>query len=91
MLKNPRNSERIKQKTLSAKLTTDFVTFIQEGLCDLLDEEGKESLETSICREALEKSPRAFWAFRRLGYMQVLPSSLLFPLAYFVPCSCASA
>ncbi|KAJ8643682.1 hypothetical protein MRB53_005430 [Persea americana] len=42
-----------------------------EGLCDLLDEEGKESLETSICREALEKSPRAFWAFRRLGYMQV--------------------
>ena len=25
-----------------------------------------------MCREASEKSPRAFWAFRRLGYLQVL-------------------
>lgn len=42
-----------------------------EGLCDILDEEGKESLEVAICRGASEKSPRAFWAFRRLGYMQI--------------------
>ncbi|XP_068652735.1 tetratricopeptide repeat protein SKI3 [Aristolochia californica] len=42
-----------------------------EGLCDLLDGEGKEILEVSVCREASKKSPRAFWAFRRLGYMQV--------------------
>ncbi|XP_058073295.1 tetratricopeptide repeat protein SKI3 [Magnolia sinica] len=42
-----------------------------EGLCGLLDEEGRDSLEVAVCREALEKSPRAFWAFRRLGYMQV--------------------
>ncbi|KAG5542661.1 hypothetical protein RHGRI_015710 [Rhododendron griersonianum] len=42
-----------------------------EALCDLLDEGGKESLEVSVCREASEKSPRAFWAFRRLGYLQI--------------------
>ncbi|KAK4753087.1 hypothetical protein SAY87_021885 [Trapa incisa] len=42
-----------------------------EALCNLLDEEGKESLEVAICREASEKSPRASWAFRRLGYLQV--------------------
>ncbi|XP_042507077.1 tetratricopeptide repeat protein SKI3 [Macadamia integrifolia] len=42
-----------------------------EDLCDLLDDEGKESLEIVVCREASEKSPRAFWAFRRLGYLQV--------------------
>ncbi|OUZ99531.1 Tetratricopeptide repeat-containing domain [Macleaya cordata] len=41
-----------------------------EALCDLFDDGGKESLEVAICREASEKSPRAFWAFRRLGYMQ---------------------
>lgn len=40
-----------------------------EGLCDLLDGSGKESLEIALCREASEKSPRAFWAFRRLGYL----------------------
>lgn len=43
----------------------------QEALCDLLDKEGKESLEVSVCREASGKSPKAFWAFRRLGYMLV--------------------
>lgn len=42
-----------------------------EGLCDLLDRDGKESLEIAVCREASEKSPRAFWAFRRLGYLLV--------------------
>ncbi|KAJ4965925.1 hypothetical protein NE237_017774 [Protea cynaroides] len=42
-----------------------------EALCDLLDDERKESLEIVVCREASEKSPRAFWAFRRLGYLQV--------------------
>ncbi|KAK4600400.1 hypothetical protein RGQ29_010162 [Quercus rubra] len=41
-----------------------------EALCDLLDKDGKESLEVAVCREASEKSPRAFWAFRRLGYLQ---------------------
>ncbi|RZS18478.1 hypothetical protein BHM03_00050746 [Ensete ventricosum] len=43
-----------------------------EALCDLLDGEGKESLEIAVCREASEKSPRAFWAFQRLGYLQAL-------------------
>ncbi|KAF7829441.1 tetratricopeptide repeat protein SKI3 isoform X1 [Senna tora] len=42
-----------------------------EALCDLLDEGGKESLEVAVCHEASERSPRAFWAFRRLGYLQV--------------------
>ncbi|GER43136.1 tetratricopeptide repeat protein [Striga asiatica] len=42
-----------------------------EAICDLLDEGGKESLIFSVCREASEKSARAFWAFRRLGYLQV--------------------
>ncbi|KAJ0987147.1 hypothetical protein J5N97_005503 [Dioscorea zingiberensis] len=42
-----------------------------EALCDLLDGGGKESLEIAACREASEKSRRAFWAFRRLGYLQV--------------------
>ncbi|KAF5462290.1 hypothetical protein F2P56_018311 [Juglans regia] len=42
-----------------------------ESLCDLLDNEGKESLEVSVCRDASEKSPKAFWAFRRLGYVQL--------------------
>ncbi|VAH17868.1 unnamed protein product [Triticum turgidum subsp. durum] len=42
-----------------------------EALCDLLDAEGKESLELAVCKEAAGKSPRAFWAFRRLGYLQV--------------------
>ncbi|KAG7024067.1 Tetratricopeptide repeat protein SKI3 [Cucurbita argyrosperma subsp. argyrosperma] len=42
-----------------------------EALCDLLHREGKESLEVAICKEASSKSTRAFWAFRRLGYLQV--------------------
>ncbi|PKI54726.1 hypothetical protein CRG98_024926 [Punica granatum] len=42
-----------------------------EAACNLLDREGKESLEVAVCREASDKSPRAFWAFRRLGYLQV--------------------
>ena len=45
--------------------------FYQEALCDLLDQGGKETLQIAACREASEKSPRAFWAFRRLGYLQV--------------------
>ncbi|KAL5182244.1 Tetratricopeptide repeat protein SKI3 [Glycine soja] len=42
-----------------------------EALCNLLDQGGKESLEVVVCREASEMSPRAFWAFRRLGFLQV--------------------
>ncbi|KAL3645407.1 hypothetical protein CASFOL_010587 [Castilleja foliolosa] len=41
-----------------------------EAICDLLDEGGKESLVLAACREASEKSARAFWAFRRMGYLQ---------------------
>ena len=37
----------------------------------MLDVEGKESLELAVCKEAAGKSPRAFWAFQRLGYLQV--------------------
>ncbi|KAL9445641.1 hypothetical protein AB3S75_013513 [Citrus x aurantiifolia] len=42
-----------------------------EALCELLEHGGKESLEVVVCREASDKSPRAFWAFRRLGYLQL--------------------
>ncbi|XP_021867566.2 tetratricopeptide repeat protein SKI3 [Spinacia oleracea] len=42
-----------------------------EALCNLLDREGKESLEISVCREASGKSPRASWAFSRLGFLMV--------------------
>ncbi|XP_021717803.1 tetratricopeptide repeat protein SKI3-like isoform X1 [Chenopodium quinoa] len=42
-----------------------------EALCDLLDKSGKESLEIAVCREAFGKSPRAFWAFARLGLLMV--------------------
>lgn len=48
-----------------------FWGMVQEALCDLLDVEGKESLELAVCNEAAGKSPRAFWAFGRLGYLQV--------------------
>ncbi|GFP89520.1 tetratricopeptide repeat protein 37 [Phtheirospermum japonicum] len=41
-----------------------------EAICDLLDKGGKESLVLAVCRESSEKSARAFWAFRRLGYLQ---------------------
>ncbi|KAL7128860.1 hypothetical protein ABFS83_13G022300 [Erythranthe nasuta] len=40
-----------------------------EAICDLLDEEGKESLVLAVCRGASEMSARAFWAFCRLGYL----------------------
>ncbi|XVE56309.1 hypothetical protein DITRI_Ditri03aG0228300 [Diplodiscus trichospermus] len=42
-----------------------------EALCDLLDRQGKETLELAICKDASRNSPRAFWAFRRLGFLQV--------------------
>ncbi|KAM7253000.1 hypothetical protein ACFE04_025618 [Oxalis oulophora] len=42
-----------------------------EILCDMLDQQGKLSLEISVCREACDKSRKAFWAFRRLGFLQV--------------------
>ncbi|KAG0448733.1 hypothetical protein HPP92_027700 [Vanilla planifolia] len=42
-----------------------------ESFCDSLAISGKESLEIAVCKEASDKSPRAFWAFRRLGYLQV--------------------
>ncbi|XP_027913014.1 tetratricopeptide repeat protein SKI3 isoform X1 [Vigna unguiculata] len=42
-----------------------------EVLCNLLDQGGNDSLEVVVCREASEMSPRAFWAFRRLGFLQV--------------------
>ncbi|KAG6542180.1 hypothetical protein Mapa_016412 [Marchantia paleacea] len=42
-----------------------------EALCDLLDCGGQEVLEVDICRGASQKSRRAFWAWRRLGLLQV--------------------
>ncbi|VFQ92416.1 unnamed protein product [Cuscuta campestris] len=42
-----------------------------EAMCEVLEETGKENLEIAVCREASEKSPRAFWAFSRLGYLLV--------------------
>ncbi|XP_033131987.1 tetratricopeptide repeat protein SKI3 [Brassica rapa] len=42
-----------------------------EALCDLLDGQGKEILEVAVCHNASEKSPKAFWAFCRLGYIQL--------------------
>ncbi|CAN8240206.1 unnamed protein product [Cochlearia groenlandica] len=42
-----------------------------EALCDLFDGQGKEILEIAVCRDASEKSPKAFWAFSRLGYIQL--------------------
>ncbi|KAL6176261.1 hypothetical protein ACLB2K_052896 [Fragaria x ananassa] len=42
-----------------------------EALCDLLDQQGKETLEVAVCSEASRNSPRAFWAFQRLGYLQL--------------------
>lgn len=43
-----------------------------EAICDILDASGKETLEIAVCREASEKSPRAFWALCRLGYLLVI-------------------
>lgn len=42
-----------------------------DGLCNLLDAVGKDSLQIAVCKEASNASPRAFWAFRRLGFLQV--------------------
>eukprot|EP01018_Ginkgo_biloba_P009368 Gb_35868 [translate_table: standard] len=42
-----------------------------EALCDILDGEGRETLEAVMCHEASQTSPRAFWAWRRMGYIQV--------------------
>ncbi|KAF3774897.1 Tetratricopeptide repeat protein [Nymphaea thermarum] len=42
-----------------------------EALCNLLDRGGNQSLQLTICHEVVEKSSRAFWAWRRLGYLQV--------------------
>ncbi|GLU00145.1 hypothetical protein SLE2022_175370 [Rubroshorea leprosula] len=42
-----------------------------EAFCELLDQGGKESLELAVCKDASEKSPRAFWAFRRMGLLQI--------------------
>lgn len=42
-----------------------------EAICDILDATGKETLEIAVCREASHKSPRAFWALCRLGYLLV--------------------
>jgi len=55
-------------------LTLIFILSPQEALCNLLDQEGKDSLEVVVCREASEMSPRAFWAFQRLGFLQVFLS-----------------
>ncbi|KAG9158165.1 hypothetical protein Leryth_000310 [Lithospermum erythrorhizon] len=46
-------------------------SFAGETLCDLLDQSGKETLQFAICNEAISKSPRSFWAYRRLGFLQV--------------------
>jgi len=42
-----------------------------EPLCDLLDQAGKDTLQLSLCLQASQTSPRAFWAFRRLGFLLV--------------------
>lgn len=69
-----RSEERQRQLT-STCITQPCGKFsYQEALCNLLDEGGKESLEVAACREASERSPRAFWAFCRLGYLQVSSS-----------------
>ncbi|GAB4861702.1 hypothetical protein Ancab_036955 [Ancistrocladus abbreviatus] len=43
----------------------------QDALCDLLDREGKDSLEVAVCREASQNSSRAFWALLIQGYLLV--------------------
>ncbi|KAG0566179.1 hypothetical protein KC19_7G044100 [Ceratodon purpureus] len=42
-----------------------------EALCNLLEQGGQIVLEGAICREASQHSPRAYWAWRRLGFIQV--------------------
>ena len=41
----------------------------QEALCRLLERSGQVGLETSVCKEATQSSPNAFWAWRRLGLL----------------------
>lgn len=58
-----------------------------EALCDLFDRQGKEILEIAVCRDASEKSPKAFWAFCRLGYIQVCSmSSSVMVISYHLAC-----
>ncbi|CAK7324746.1 unnamed protein product [Dovyalis caffra] len=42
-----------------------------DAIYEILDHSGKETLQLSLCSEASQKSPRAFWAFRRLGYLHL--------------------
>ncbi|KAK9143727.1 hypothetical protein Syun_013127 [Stephania yunnanensis] len=42
-----------------------------EALCDLFEDQGKLSLELALCRDCSDRSPKAFWAFRRLGFLLV--------------------
>ncbi|KAK9147526.1 hypothetical protein Scep_006283 [Stephania cephalantha] len=42
-----------------------------EALCDLFEDQGKLSLELALCRDSSDRSPKAFWAFRRLGFLLV--------------------
>lgn len=42
-----------------------------EALCDILDSGGQETLEAVICHDASQRSRRAFWAWRRMGFIQV--------------------
>uniref|UniRef100_A0A2P2JKZ1 Uncharacterized protein MANES_18G000300 n=1 Tax=Rhizophora mucronata TaxID=61149 RepID=A0A2P2JKZ1_RHIMU len=46
-----------------------------ESLCRLLHRLGMEALELASCNEASVKSPRAFWAFRRLGFLHLCNNS----------------
>lgn len=43
----------------------------QDALCNLLEQGGKESLQMAVCQEAASRSPKAFWAFRRIGYLHL--------------------
>lgn len=70
----------------NSSFPTIFYLCMQDALCDLLDGEGKESLEMAVCKESSEKSPRAFWAFRRLGYLQVLAKTNLFIIFHICVC-----
>eukprot|EP00850_Spirogloea_muscicola_P013013 SM000086S23065 [mRNA] locus=s86:458008:467059:+ [translate_table: standard] len=42
-----------------------------EVLCQLLHESEQFALEAAVCRECSQRSPRAYWAHARLGYLQV--------------------
>lgn len=57
-----------------------FTHVTQEALCDLLDGGGQEILEVDVCHGASQRSRRAYWAWRRLGLLQVI---LLFEILVF--------